>query len=183
MARQQSKVESCFTKDEAMQMLQSIQSWIGAMDAKASYAMTLIGVLIGFMLSSDSHTFNVYSFFEKVSQHLSDHKSSWSIFILALLYIVSFCSVICFLQVLIARIKSKSKTKSNFFFGTIATKDLDSFILSVRGQSESKMLDDLLEQIHINSRICVYKSKWYNRGNRFLIATVVLWFLVSVLKM
>ena len=183
MARQQPKAESCYTKDDAFQTLQSTQSWISAMDAKASYAITLVGVLIGFMLSSDDHTPDVASFFEKASQRLHDGIFDWSIVILVLLYAISFCTIICFLQVLFARTKNKSQRKSNFFFGTIAERDLGSFISSVKGQSESKILDDLLEQIHVNSKICIRKSKWYNWGNRFLIATVVLWFLVAVFKM
>ncbi len=183
MARQQSKKEFCYTKEDAFQTLQSTQSWISAMDAKASYAITLVGVLIGFMLSNDDRSLNVASFFEKASRHLCDGIFDWSLLILALLYAISFCTIICFLQVLFARTKVKSQKKSNFFFGTIAARDLSSFISSVRGQSESNILDDLLEQIHVNSQICIRKSKWYNRGNGFLIATIILWFLVAVFKM
>lgn len=183
MARHQFKAEPCYTKDDAFQTLQSIQSWISSMDAKASYAITLVGVLIGFMLSSDDRTLDVKSFFLKASQHLHDGIFDWSIFILAALYAISFCTIICFLLVLFARTKIKLQNKSNFFFGTIAARELSSFISSVRGQGESKMLDDLLEQIHVNSQICIRKSKWYNRGNGFLIATVVLWFLVAIFKM
>ncbi len=183
MARQHQKADLCYSKDDAFQTLQSIQAWISTMDAKASYAITLVGVLIGFMLSSDDRSLDVKSFLEKASQHLHDGVFDWSIFIFAALYIISFCTIVCFLQVLHARTKCKSQTKSNYFFGTIASRDLNSYIQSVRGQSDSKMLDDLLEQIHINSQICVRKSKWYNLGNGFLIATVVLWFLIAVFKM
>lgn len=183
MARQQPKGESCYTKDDAFQTLQSTQSWITAMDAKASYAITLVGVLISPMLNSDERAFDVGSFFEKASQHLRDGLFDWSIFILVFLYAISFCAIICFLQVLFARTKNKSQRKSNFFFGTIASRDLRNFISSVREQSESKILEDLLEQIHINLQICTRKSKWYNRGIISLIVTVVLWFLVAVFKM
>lgn len=183
MAKQQSRVGLYYTKDDALQTLQSIQSWISAMDAKSSYAIMLIGVLIGFMLSSDDRTLDVKLFLEKVLHHLRNGISNGSVFILALLYAVSFCAIICFLQVLFARTKSKLHNKSNFFFGTIATRDLSSFTSSIYGQSESKMMDDLLEQIHVNSKICVKKSKWYNLGSGFLIATVALWFLVAVFKL
>ena len=183
MARHQLKAEPCYTKDDAFQTLQSIQSWISSMDAKASYAITLVGVLIGFMLSSDDHALDVNSFILKASQHLRDGMFNWSIFILAVLYAISFCTIICFLLVLFARTNAKLQNKSNFFFGTIAARDLSSFISSVHEQSESKMLDDLLEQIHVNSQICIRKSKWYNRGNGCLIGTVVLWFLVAIFKM
>ena len=52
------------------------------MDAKASYAITLVGVLIGFMLSNDDHTLDVGGFFEKALRHLRDGVFNWSIFVL-----------------------------------------------------------------------------------------------------
>ena len=46
-----------------------------------------------------------------------------------------------------------------------------------------EMIDDLEEQIHTNSKICSLKAKWYNKGIRFLLVTVVLWFVCMIFQL
>ena len=48
---------------------------------------------------------------------------------------------------------------------------------------EKEMIDDLEEQIHTNSKICSLKAKWYNKGIRFLLVTVVLWFVCMIFQL
>lgn len=45
------------------------------------------------------------------------------------------------------------------------------------------MIDDLEEQIHTNSKICSLKAKWYNEGIKFLLATVILWFVCMIFQL
>ena len=51
---------------------------------------------------------------------------------------------------------------------------LDNYKNSVNNMREKEIIDDLEEQIYTNSKICSLKAKWYNRGIRFLLATVIL---------
>ena len=46
-----------------------------------------------------------------------------------------------------------------------------------------EMIDDLEEQIHTNSKICSLKAKWYNKGIKFLLATVILWFVCMIFQL
>ena len=45
------------------------------------------------------------------------------------------------------------------------------------------MIDDLEEQIHTNSKICSLKAKWYNKGIKFLLVTVILWFVCMIFQL
>ena len=162
-----------FTKDDALQSLASIQNWITAMDSKASYAITFVGVLIGFMLGSEDRKFDMVKFVCRIKNVITKGAINWSL---------SFISILCFLEVLVARIKNTRQPKSNFFFGTIGSRDYDAFKKDILASTDESILDDLLSQIHINSQICNKKAMWYNRGHRFLIATVVVWFVVAICK-
>ena len=46
-----------------------------------------------------------------------------------------------------------------------------------------EMIDDLEEQIHTNSKICSLKAKCYNKGIKFLLATVILWFVCMIFQL
>ena len=46
-----------------------------------------------------------------------------------------------------------------------------------------EMIDDLEEQIHTNSKICSLKAKWYNMGIKFLLLTVILWFVCMIFQL
>lgn len=43
--------------------------------------------------------------------------------------------------------------------------------------SEKEIIEDLEEQIHINSIICSKKAKFYNIGARCLLIDLILWFI------
>lgn len=171
-----------FTKEDALQSLASIQSWITAMDSKASYAITFVGVLIGFMLGSEDRKFDITKFICRIKIVITKGPFNWSEFLFFVLCICSFISILCFLEVLVARIKNTKEPKSNFFFGTIGSRDFATFKRELLTASDAMILDDLLSQIHINSQICNKKAKWYNRGHKCLIITVIIWFVVAICK-
>lgn len=49
--------------------------------------------------------------------------------------------------------------------------------------TEQELIEGLEEQIHTNSKICNQKAKWYNIGIKFLLGTVILWFVCMVFRM
>ena len=60
---------------------------------------------------------------------------------------------------------------------------LENYKSAVKDMDEKEMIDDLEEQIHTNSKICSLKAKWYNEGIKFLLATVILWFVCMIFQL
>ena len=84
---------------------------------------------------------------------------------------------------IIARVKNLNSAPSIFFFGSIGNMTLENYKSAVKDMDEKEMIDDLEEQIHTNSKICSLKAKWYNKGIKFLLATVILWFVCMIFQL
>lgn len=176
------QVNRAFKKEDAYETLNIINTWIGNMDTKVSFALALVGVLIGVIFEK-----GIPNIFDRISQVSKLAELSGGEFIAAilvvLLYLSSFTSILCFMLSIIARVKNLNNAPSVFFFGSIGNMTLENYKNSVKNMEEKDIIDDIEEQIHTNSRICSLKAKWYNRGIKFLLATIILWFVCMVFKL
>ena len=158
-----------YEKEDAYKTLEIVNSWISNVDAKISYGLTFISVLMGFIFVQ-----GLPNAFDKVT----DIKVSQINFIQGIgivlvigLYFSSFASIICFMRGIKAKVNNDNNSNSFFFFGTIAGMDLEAY------------RTNLCEQIHTNSKICSKKIKSYNTGLKCLFATVILWFVCMVFRL
>lgn len=176
------KEHTTFTKADAYQTLGMINAWISNMDTKVSFALTLSGVLIGFIFSTGlPNIFKIISGVSKLEE-LNGGQIIGAILV-CILYVVSFISILYFMLAIIARIKNPNNAQSVFFFGSIATMKFMEYKTKVNSMSEEEILEDLKEQIHTNSMICSKKAKYYNKGTKFLIVTVVFWFVCMAFRL
>lgn len=171
-----------FKNGDAYETLGIINTWIGNMDTKVSFALALAGVLIGVIFEK-----GMPSAFERITEvsklaELSGGEIIAAILV-ALLYLSSFISILCFMLSIIARVKNLNNAPSIFFFGSIGNMTLENYKSAVKDMDEKEMIDDLEEQIHTNSKICSLKAKWYNKGIKFLLATVILWFVCMIFQL
>lgn len=171
-----------YTRDDAYQSLEMINGWISNIDAKVSFALALAGVLIGFVFQTG---------FPRALQRISEVSKLKELsgsdmigaILVCLLYLMSFFAVISLGMTIIAKIKNSNNNSSVFFFGSIGKMTLQHYKDKVNQMTEKDILEDLKEQIHTNSQICSQKAKWYNRGMRFLMVTIVLWFVCMVFRL
>ena len=84
---------------------------------------------------------------------------------------------------IIARVKNLNNASSLFFFGSIGATELQIYKDKANQITEQDLIDDLEEQIYTNSRICNQKAKWYNNGIKFLLITIILWFICMAFRM
>lgn len=165
-----------FNKEDAYQALSLINTWISNIDTKTSFALALVGVLIG-MIFSDG----IPNAFQKISEvsKLAELNGGeiLAAILVVLLYLVSFLSAFCFMWAIIARVKNQNNAPSLFFFGSIGKMELQNYKDKANKITDRELVEDLEEQIHTNSRICNQKAKWYNRGIKILLVTIVLWFI------
>lgn len=167
--------QKSYSREDAYKTLEIINGWIGNMDAKISFAIAFVGVLIGYIFSNGlPKAFGKVANVTKISE-LSGVEVLAAV-IVTLLYLISFASICCLMVAVLARMKNTNGTASIFFFGTIGKMELENYKYKVNNITEKGIIADLEEQIHTNSRICTIKAKWYNKGIMFLILTVFLWF-------
>lgn len=174
--------QQAFKKEDAFQTLTLINTWIGNIDTKISFALALAGVLIGMIFSNGlPHAFQRVMEVSKLAE--LNGAEILAAILVGLLYFTSFMSIICFMWAIIARIKNPNNASSVFFFGTIGKMKLQDYRDKMNQIAESELIKDLEEQIHTNSKICNQKAKWYNRGIKFLLATIVLWFICMTFRL
>lgn len=171
-----------FKKEDTYKTLGIINTWIGNMDTKVSFALALVGVLIGVIFENGMP--NAFARITEVSKlaELSGGEIIAAILV-ALLYLSSFISILCFMLSIMARVKNLNNAPSVFFFGSIGNMKLENYKSTIKNIDEKEVIDDLEEQIHINSKICNLKAKWYNKGIKFLLITVILWFLCMIFQL
>lgn len=178
----QQQVNIAFAKDDAYRSLEMINAWISNIDTKVSFALALVGVIIGFVMEMGMPVS-----VQKVCGLSGDEKLTCidivSVIIVVLLYIVSFLSIISFMLAIIARVKNLKRTQSIFFFGSIGQMSFLNYRDRVKQMTEQEIIEDLEEQIHTNSQICVQKVKWYGIGINFLVATIIIWFICMFFRL
>lgn len=169
-------IGTAFTKEDAYRTLEMINTWISNIDTKVSFALSIAGVLIGFVFSK-----GMPSAFKRVGEvsklaELNGGEIIAAILVCAL-YIVSFISILYFMLAILARIKNSSNVQSIFFFGSVANQNLLDYQAKLNQMSEKDIIEDLEEQIHTNSLICSKKAKYYNIGVKCLVVYLILWFI------
>lgn len=179
---QQSNINQSYKKEDAYQSLGMINTWINNIDTKVSFALALSGVLIGIIFSAGLP--NAWKKVSEVSKlaELNGGEIIASILVF-LLYIVSFLSILFFMLAIIARVKNLNNALSIFFFGSIGKMKLHDYEDKVSKITDQQIIEDLVEQIHTNSRICSKKAQWYNLGIKFLVATILLWFICMTFRL
>ena len=164
-----------FKKDDAYQTLSMINTWIGNIDTKISFALALAGVLIGMIFSG-----GLPNAFQRITQvsKLSELNGGeiFAALLVGLLYCASFLSIVSFMWAIIARVKNLNNVSSLFFFGSIGAMELQNYRDKANHTTEQELIDT-------NSRICNQKAKWYNNGIKFLLITIVLWFICMAFRM
>lgn len=180
--KKQRQANGAFTKEDAYQSLEIVNTWINNIDTKVSFALALTGVLVGFIFGEGLP--EVFKRARKVSK-LTELSccDTVALILICLLYMASFLAIISFMLAIMARVKNLNNAPSIFFFGSVGKMSLQNYMQQASGMTEEQIISDLKEQTHTNSRICSQKAKWYNIGMRFLIATVVLWFICMVFRL
>lgn len=180
--QQQQNTSSAFEKEDAYRSLEMVNTWINNLDTKVSFALALVGVLIGVIFSE-----GLPNAFQRISEvpKLAELNGGEIIaaLLVGILYLTSFCSVYSFMMAIIARVKNENNAPSIFFFCSIGAIGLQNYKDKVNHLTEAQLLEDLEEQIHANSKICSKKAKWYNKGIKLLVSTIILWFICMTFQL
>ena len=183
-----------YSKDDAYKTLDITNMWIENVDSKISYALAFIGVLLGFIITEDKPIDvgnTVVDIFNRIGMFLANPNSIFNITIeknilaLILLTILTATAIISIIHLLIALKGSISldeyneeglTIESNIFWGSVSKKKYKDFRREVTNINENDLINDITSQIFINSKICNKKFKNYNKGIKYIIFTVIIFF-------
>lgn len=146
-----------YTREDAYNTLNIINEWIRSSDTKTSILITMIALFSGLSIS-------MYETIKGLINFSTNTFLSTVVFILIGLYIGLFIATFYFsFMSLVARKGIKDiNSESLFFFGNIANLKEDEFIEKTSNISEKDIINDLKEQIVINSMIANVKFKYFN---------------------
>lgn len=173
-------LQSNYKKEDAYKTLELINTWIGNVDTKISFALAFEAVLIGFVFNKD--TTNIFkNILDLKIFQIRGEEVLEIIFVIAL-YLMAFISTIFLLLGIKGKVKNSTGDQSVFFFGTIDEMTEEEYINKTSNMTEDEVVKDLKQQIYINSKICIKKFNYYNMGLKFLILTVVLYFICFIFQ-
>ena len=171
-----------YSIDDAYRSLDNINSWIINSDTKASIVLGLLGVLFT-IIFSNSDFINILN---KLINEIFNDIMFCDIFYL----IIMFFSLVLFINgiynlilVLIPKLKLNiNKRKSILYFGDICSfESVNEFKYKVYHTKKGELLDDVLNQVYINSNICTKKFNNYKVGLSRIFLGVLIFFVFYML--
>lgn len=163
-----------FKNEDRYKNLDRVNTWVANCDAKASYLLTLLGVVFTIIATSGSSVFgDVFAYQFSATYGLDA--------ILRFLEAIAlYLCLSCLLKalndvyhVLFAKIDSSIDAQqglisnSVLFFGTIEQRSFIDFSNQCKALTEGQLQAQIDSQVYINSKICQLKFKNYNTGLKF----------------
>lgn len=192
-----------YSKDDAYKTLDMVNMWIGNVDSKISYSLTFIGVLLGFFLTT-SKPIHISQVVNKIIKKINlissqgielslkgvELKDIISAIILVLICIFIFTSIkacIYLYKGIKGRIDPDTYkqdglvTKSNIFWNSISNQEYIDFYKNVSDLDEVNLFKDISSQIFINSKICTEKFENYNKGVKYIVISIIIFFTYTII--
>lgn len=156
-------------------ILNGIKDWIGNVDTKISFLLTVSCIFLGYIIEND---ISIYGKTENCSSYW------WIVALLTLSLILSIISIMLFISALKATNKHPLVNyKSVVFAGDIASNNsFEEYNRKLSRITESELLNDKKKQIYINAGIYIQKVKTYNIGLWIAIATMVVYVISKILS-
>lgn len=161
-------------KEDLKFTLEEVNSWINNCDQKASILLSVMGVAITLLLTSDFIKFLRNYIFEPFVLHISvkgEFQFSWGRFTVFFLLLIAASTLVMSCSYLFRTIKANIDYKklfdenpslektSRIFFGSIGKVSYEEF-----KKLRIKQEEDLKSQIYVNSKIATEKYNNYNKS-------------------
>ncbi len=151
----------------------NINGWINNIDNKISILLAFLAVALGFIVCND----NFFNYLTNINL----------LFKYGVYFIIILLSISCFLCILalLGRIKAKVNYKSKIYFGSISNMDRKDYFDELEIYSIQDYIEDLKNQIFINSCICDKKVRLYNYALKMSLGAVLTslsLFVIHILK-
>ncbi|SHK26342.1 hypothetical protein [Xylanibacter ruminicola] len=177
-------------KEDLQFTLESVNSWLNNCDQKAGILLTVVGVAITVLVTSDflknlrNYIFKPFMDYWEENQVLSFSWSRFTVFVMLCVAVILLLLTCYYLfRAITANINYTKMYQENpglvktskIFYGTISEMTYDDF-----KKDDMNYIEDLKSQIYVNSKIAIIKFKNYNEGLywfKFLLLVSVLLFI------
>lgn len=159
------KIESIMIAQDSLElMLNRVHDWIKAADQKVSIFLAFQGVILTILFSN----FSSWEFTNLLTL-------SYLEFVLLMLSVILFVfSISKSISAIIPRLNMNRLKKSLTYFGDIAQMDNNKYSVMLKTASNNIYRSDLIDQIHISSKICTYKHKEFSNAIITFILGIIL---------
>lgn len=188
--------EPDLTKDKIRYLesnFERVNSWVLNCDQKASVLLATIGIIFAVFFSTDKVADKLFIVVPAIKKACENndcfHFFLWIAF--ALLIFVTFLLVFCSIFFLLLTLKSSIKFekykdavngKTPFsFFGSVAGMNYSHYKSVMTQVSDSDIIEELLSQTYINSKICNRKFENFNKGNVLFRVALALLFVIILI--
>lgn len=158
--------------------LDRIIGFVNSCDVKASIVLGIFGIAVGGLLSDSILSIILCNL------NIAIGSDGLIAIIYLIMFVISSLSILTGLFSLICAISAKiklSKKDSKIYFVDIAENaDDEAYKKKLFPLRETDVVDDLISQIYINSKICTRKYKRYNFGLKTLAFGIVVFLLVNL---
>lgn len=161
--------------DDIDNILGGIKDWIGNVDTKISFLLTVSCIFLGFIIEND---IVIYGELENCFSYW------WIVALLTLSLILSIISIMLFITALKATNKhSLINYKSVIFASDIASNgSFDEYNRKLLRITKNELQNDKKKQIYIIANIYNQKVKIYNNGLWVTIATMIVYVIYKILS-
>lgn len=139
-------------------ILDNINAWINNVDNKISILLVFLVAIMGYIFTLDN-------------KMCLENIQTVILFVATILLV---CGCLLSIFALRGRIKSKVHYTSMIFFGSISNMDRKEYFDRSKKINETQFINDIKNQIYINSCICNKKIKLYNFALYCLITAISL---------
>lgn len=144
----------------------NINSWINNVDNKISILLAFLVAIMGYVFSINNEIY----------------QKNIQFFIIFVVIILLVCGCLLCIFVLKGRVKSKINYTSMIFFGSISRMDRKEYFDRSEKSNEKLLINDIKNQVYINSCICSKKFKLYNLALNCLIVAIILILIVHIIN-
>ncbi|MFN6832095.1 DUF5706 domain-containing protein [Enterococcus hirae] len=153
-------------KQDILDRLDRILEWIRACDTKASILLATMGIIMT-VFSTEFFLTKLKSILKYNLNEIDFSKILYLIFVVVFfgLFLVGIFFLVLELNpALISKKNNNENIESTYYFEAIAKKELSTLKEEIKQLAYEKEIDDIITQLHINSKICTKKYRYTKIG-------------------
>lgn len=172
-----------YSKEDCYKNLENMNAWICNSDTKTSIVIGLLGIIITVLLTNNGFINNYIDIFEIVFKNIDFSDVLYTILTM-ISFVMIFFGIYKLIKVLIPTLNLKNGIikPSHLFFGSIANfESYTDFKMSLDKETDDDIIDDILNQVYINSKICVSKFINFKSGLKYSLLGIILFIALFII--
>lgn len=168
--------KSKFSKDDLYKNLDITNSWINNCDTKASIMIAFLGFTLFELIKNTSYIDSISKIFNNSIKNFNFSDCLYLLFLVSS-FILILIGLYKLIKVLIPSLENNKKISvqpSFLYYGYISSIERLEYNELIKNATEEEIIDDLINQNYINSKICYKKFNNFKYGTFLLFIGLIL---------